>query len=55
VERDPEFPLCARTLGDLFLRSGNRAAALRSLSLYLQHADAEDTDARRAYAELLRQ
>ena len=26
VERDPAFSLCARTLGDLFLRSGDRTA-----------------------------
>jgi hypothetical protein len=55
VGRDPEFSLCARTLGDLFLRSGDRAGARRALALYLAHpyAGADDPDARRAYTELL--
>jgi hypothetical protein len=54
VERDPEFSLCARTLGDLFLRFGDRARARRALGLYLAHPYADDPEARRAYADLLR-
>jgi hypothetical protein len=54
VERDPEFSLCARTLGDLFLRFGDRTRARRALGLYLAHPYADDPDARRAYADLLR-
>lgn len=53
VERDPEFSLCARTLGDLFLRSGDQNAARRMLGLYLLHPYADDPDARRAYQQLL--
>jgi hypothetical protein len=53
VERDPAFSLCARTLGDLFLRSGDRERARRALGLYLAHPYADDPDARRAYNELL--
>jgi len=55
VERDPEFSLCARTLGDLFLRAGDRDRARRALALYLAHpyAGTDDPDARRAYTELL--
>ena len=55
VERDPEFPMCARTLGDLFLRSGDKARARRALALYLDHPVADDPDARRAYRQLLQQ
>jgi hypothetical protein len=57
VQRDPEFSLCARTLGDLFLRSGDRAAARRALGLYLAHPyqGIDDAEARRAYASLLQQ
>ena len=55
IERDPEFSLCGRTLGDLFLRSGDRARARRMLGLYLAHPYADDPDARRAYLELLPQ
>ena len=54
VERDPQFSLCARTLGDLFLRFGDRTRARRALALYLAHPYADDPDARRAYADLLR-
>ena len=54
VERDPEFSLCARTLGDLFLRFGDRARARRALALYLAHPYADDPEARRVYADLLR-
>ncbi len=55
VERDPAFPLCARTLGDLFLRSGDRVRARRALALYFEHPIAADPDARRAYQQLLQQ
>ena len=54
VKRDPEFSLCSRNLGDLFLRFGDRARARRALALYLAHPYADDPDARRAYADLLR-
>lgn len=55
VERDPEFSLCARTLADLFLKSGNRARARGLLGLYLEHPYADDPEARRVYLDLLRQ
>jgi hypothetical protein len=55
VERDPAFSLCARTLGDLFLRTGDRQRARSALALYLAHPYADDPDARRAYRELLQQ
>jgi hypothetical protein len=54
VERDPEFSLCARRLGDYFLRAGDRGRARRALALYLEHPYADDPEARRAYLELLR-
>lgn len=57
IERDPEFSLCARTLGDFFIRSGDRARARRSLALYLDHPyeGRPDPDAQRAYMQLLQQ
>lgn len=55
VEGDPDFPLCARTLGNLFLRSGDKVRARRSLGLYLSHPIGDDPEARRAYLQLLRQ
>ena len=55
VERDPAFSLCARTLGDLFLRAGDRERARRALALYLAHpyGGVDDPEARRAYVGLL--
>jgi hypothetical protein len=55
VERDPEFSLCARTLANLFLKSGARDRARAMLSLYLDHPYGDDPEARRAYMELIRQ
>jgi len=55
VEREPDLPGCARTLGDYFLRAGDRARARRALELYLEHPYPGDTDARRAYLQLLQQ
>ena len=53
VERDPEFSLCARTLANFFLKSGNRARARALLALYFEHPYADDPEARRAYLDLL--
>jgi hypothetical protein len=55
VERDPEFSLCARTLGDLFLRAGDTRRARGWLAFYLDHPYGPDPEARRRYLELLRQ
>jgi len=54
ISHDPDLSLCARTLGDFFLRTGDAPRARRALELYLQHPYPGDTDARRAYLELLR-
>ena len=54
ISHDPDLSLCARTLGDFFLRTGDPQRARRSLELYLRHPYPGDTDARRAYLELLR-
>jgi hypothetical protein len=53
VERDPALPLCARTLGDLYLRSGDTRRARQWLGFYLDHPRGDDPDARRAYLQLL--
>ena len=53
MAHDPDLPGCARTLGDYFLRAGDRVRARRALELYLQHPYPGDTDARRAYLQLL--
>jgi hypothetical protein len=55
IAHDPDLPGCARTLGDYFLRSGDRVRARRALELYLEHPYPGDTDARRAYMQLTQQ
>ena len=53
IEKDPELCLCARTLGFLFLRSGDREAARRAFSLYLASPRDPDPEAETAYRGLL--
>jgi len=53
VENDPVLPLCARTLGFLFLRAGDPVRARRSLGLYLANRRDADPEAQRAYQQLL--
>jgi hypothetical protein len=55
IDHDPSLPGCARTLGDYFLRAGDRARARRALELYLEHPYPGDTDAHRAYMQLMQQ
>jgi hypothetical protein len=53
VTRDPEFSLCARTLGDLFLQMGDPLRARRNLALYLDHPYDNDPRPRQLYLQLL--
>jgi len=53
LEREPNLSLCARTLGDLYLRSGDNRRARQWLGFYLEHPYGDDPDARRAYLQLL--
>jgi hypothetical protein len=55
VEHAPEFSLCARTLADLAMRSGDAERAKRMLGFYLQHPYGDDPEARRAYARMIGQ
>jgi len=52
MEHDPSLPGCARTLGDYFMRAGDRVRARRALELYLEHPYPGDVDARRAFMQL---
>ena len=53
MEREPELSLCARTLGNLFLKGGDLPRARRALGLYLEHPYPDDPDPRRVYNQLL--
>jgi hypothetical protein len=53
VNRDPEFSLCARTLGDFFFRARDLVRARRNLALYLEHPYGDDPQARQLYLQLI--
>jgi hypothetical protein len=53
VTRDPEFSLCARTLGRFFARVGDKVRARRYLALYLDHPYDDDPRPRQEYLQLL--
>ncbi len=49
IEKEPEFSLCARTLGFLYLGARDYSRAQRILALYLAHPYAPDPQAVAAY------
>ena len=53
IEHFPSQPLCARTLADLWGRSGDRNHARDLLGLYLSHAQQSDREADAAYRQLV--
>lgn len=55
VDNNPGESLCARTLADLAMRSGDRQRARRLLGFYLAHPYADDPEAKRAYLQMLTQ
>jgi MFS family permease len=52
IEHSPSTPLCARTLGDYWLRNGVKDRARRMLELYLSHASKPDPQAEQALLQL---
>jgi hypothetical protein len=53
VEHEPEYPLCARSLGDLSLRAGDQERAKRMLGLYLSNTTQKDPSAEQALRNLM--
>jgi len=51
IEHDPELPNCARSLGLLFLRAGDRRRARQALSLYLERIPYRDPEAEAAFRQ----
>ena len=54
LEHEPDQPMCARALADLWLRTGDPARGKKMLALYLMHADGKDEIAEKKFAELSR-
>jgi hypothetical protein len=53
IEHEPDYPLCARSLGDLSLRAGDRDRARRMLGLYLSNTTQKDPSAEAALRKLV--
>ncbi len=53
IEHEPDYPLCARSLGDLSLRAGDNERAKRMLGLYLSNSTQKDISAEQALRRLM--
>ncbi len=53
LENEPEYPRCARSLGDVFLKIGDRQRARRWLATYLEKSRQADPEAEQALQKLL--
>jgi hypothetical protein len=53
IEHEPEFPRCARSLGQMFTKVGDYARARKWVGIYLEHPHAADPEAEQAYQQLL--
>jgi hypothetical protein len=55
LEREPQYPRCARALGQMFSKIGNFPRARRWLATYLDHPHDPDPQAEEAYRKLVGQ
>jgi hypothetical protein len=53
IERQPQFPRCARGLGQVFARIGDLTRARRWIGVYLAHPHDPDPEAEQEYQRLL--
>jgi hypothetical protein len=53
IEREPQYPRCARGLGQVFTRIGDFPRARRWIGVYLAHPHDPDPEAEQAYQRLL--
>lgn len=53
IEHEPDYPMCARSLGDLSLRAGDTERAKRMLGLYLSNTTQKDPSAEKALRQLM--
>jgi hypothetical protein len=52
IEKEPQYPRCARGLGQVFSKVGDYARARRWLGVYLSHSHGRDPEAEQAYAQM---
>jgi hypothetical protein len=55
IERDPKFPLCARALGQIFMRTRDFRRARKWLGYYLSLPHPVDPEAQSAYSQIAAQ
>ncbi|MBZ5582559.1 MAG: hypothetical protein LAQ30_10220 [Acidobacteriia bacterium] len=53
IEHEPQYPRCARALGQLYGKRGELVRARRWIAVYLEHFHGPDPEARDAYRRLL--
>ena len=53
IEHEPQYPRCARSLGQVFLKLGDAARARRWIGEYVRLKTEPDAEAEQAYARLL--
>ncbi|HJT86194.1 MAG TPA: hypothetical protein VJ732_00015, partial [Bryobacteraceae bacterium] len=53
IEHEPDFPRCARSLGQVFYRGGDFARARRWIGVYLSHPHEPDPEAERTFQQLM--
>jgi hypothetical protein len=53
LDHRPQYPRCARALGQVFAKVGDYSRARRWVGIYLSHAQAPDPEAQDAYRRLL--
>jgi hypothetical protein len=54
LEREPEYPRCARSLAQMFLKIGDRTRGRKWIGTYLRLARQPDPEAQQAFQKLLR-
>ncbi len=53
IHMEPQFPRCARGLGQIFSKVGDLTRARRWLGIYLSHPHDPDAEAEQAYAQMV--
>jgi hypothetical protein len=53
IEHEPQYTLCARSLGQTFARLGDFSRARKWVGIYLQHPHAPDPQAEEAWQRLI--
>lgn len=53
IEKEPQYPRCARGLGQIFSKAGDLTKARQWLGVYLSYPHASDPEAEQAYSQIV--